>query len=381
MSHHRWVKERPMYSRSLQKPDGRKLTLYSRQPIEGALSAPSPSTEPVAANPHFRWHPLRGEWIAYASHRQDRTFLPPPEYNPLGPTTDPLVPTELPQGRYDMAVFDNRFPSMTPLAKDPPASVVETRPANGACEVVVFTQDAKASLGELPLDQVDLLFQVWADRTRALGELPQIEYVMPFENRGVEVGVTVHHPHGQIYAYPFVPSVPARMLQEQLVFWKVHQRGLLQHLIEQELEQRSRIIYAGEHAVAFVPAWARYPYEVWVAPIKPAGTFADLTPAARWDLAKALKVTLLKYDGLWGRKFPYLQVWYQAPTDGCAHPEAHLHAEIWPPYRTRDKLKYLAGTELGAGMFAMDALPEDKARELQAVAVDLEALTGEEAPR
>jgi UDPglucose--hexose-1-phosphate uridylyltransferase len=261
---------------------------------------------------------------------------------------------------------------MTPLARHPPESLTETRPANGACEVVVFTQDAKASLGELPVDQVDLLFQVWADRTRVLGGLPQIEYVMPFENRGVEVGVTVHHPHGQIYAYPFVPPVPARMLEEQRRFWEVHQRGLLQHLIEQELETTSRLLYASEHAVAFVPAWARYPYEVWVAPIKPVATFLDLTPEVRQELARALKVTLLKYDGLWNRRFPYLQVWYQAPTDDRPHPEAHLHAQIWPPYRTRDKLKYLAGTELGAGMFAMDALPEDKARELQAVAVHLD---------
>jgi UDPglucose--hexose-1-phosphate uridylyltransferase len=161
------------------------------------------------------------------------------------------------------------------------------------------------------------------------------------------------------------------MQAEQSAYWEKHGRGLLQDLVQRELGEGTRGIYRGAHAVAFVPAWARYPYEVWVAPIEPVATFCDLSPAQRGDLARALKTTLLKYDGLWGRELPYLQVWYQAPTDGRPHPEAHLHAELWPAYRTPEKLKYLAGTELGAGTFAMDALPEDKARELQAVPVAL----------
>jgi UDPglucose--hexose-1-phosphate uridylyltransferase len=115
---------------------------------------------------------------------------------------------------------------------------------------------------------------------------------------------------------------------------------------------------------------ARYPYEVWIAPIEPVPGFAQLAPAQRADLARALKTVLLKYDGLWQRPFPYLMAWYQAPTDGAPHPEAHVHAQFYPPYRTRDKLKYLAGTELAAGMFASDALPEDKALELQRVVVE-----------
>ena len=204
--------------------------------------------------------------------------------------------------------------------------------------------------------------------------MPQIQYVMPFENRGVEVGVTIHHPHGQIYAYPFVPPIPARMLAEERAYWDKNGRGLLEDLLEREIAEGTRLIYRGDHAVAFVPAWARYPYEVWVAPIKKTAQFADLSPDQRRDLARALKVTLLKYDGLWGRPFPYLQVWYQAPTDSAPHPEAHLHAELWPPYRTRDRLKYLAGTEIGAGTYAMDALPEDKARDLIAVPVPEGAL-------
>lgn len=362
-----------MYSHKLLKPDGRQLTLYSRYPIAADITAPSPSNEPIVANPYLRWHPLRGEWVAYASHRQGRTFMPPPEYNPLAPTKDQRFPTELPQGRYDVAVFDNRFPSMTLAAHDAPASIVDTLPANGVCEVVVFTQDSQASLGALELDHIELLLSVWGDRTRLVGENPQIQYVLPFENRGVEVGVTLHHPHGQIYAYPFVPPVPAQMGECEQKYYQVHQRSLLQDMIQREIADNQRIIYLDQQAIAFVPVCARYPYEVWIAPIEPAATFMDLTLEQRQGLARALKTVTLKYDNLWNRPFPYLMAWFQAPTDGQLHPESHLHAEFYPPYRTRDRLKYLAGTELAAGMFANDALPEEKAKELQAVVVNLEA--------
>src|SRR5512147_2509828 len=141
-----------MHLLKLQKPDGRLLTLYSRQAISGVGDAPSPQKEPVRANPHLRWHPLRGEWVAYASHRQNRTFLPPPEYNPLAPTTDPAHPTELPPGDYDVAVFENCFPALNGKAEESaPPAIVPTRAGKGACEVVVFTQDPNASLGALPL--------------------------------------------------------------------------------------------------------------------------------------------------------------------------------------------------------------------------------------
>ncbi len=186
------------------------------------------------------------------------------------------------------------------------------------------------------------------------------------------MGVTLLHPHGQIYAYPFVPPVPAKMLEMQQKYYQEHQRGLLQDLIQKEIQDNQRILYLDDDAIAFVPVCARYPYEVWLAPIQPAATFLDLTEKQRQGLARALKTVTLKYDGLWHRPFPYLMAWFQAPTDGTYHPEAHLHAEFYPPYRTKERLKYLAGTELAAGMFANDALPEDKAKELQAVHVNLE---------
>jgi UDPglucose--hexose-1-phosphate uridylyltransferase len=361
-----------MHLLRLTKPDGRYLILYAREPLPRSLQAPSASATPINPNSHLRWHPLRGEWVAYAGHRQNRTFLPPPEYNPLAASADPSHPTEVPAGPWEVAVFENLFPTLTPLAHDPPHLIVPTRPGHGACEVVVFTQDPSTSLGQLPLEHVRLLVDVWAQRYEELGARDDVQYVFPFENRGVEVGVTLHHPHGQIYAYPFVPPIPARELDEQRAYYERHGRGLLaDHLRAEIADGPQRILYIGPHVVALVPVCARYPYEVWVAPLRAAASLADLTAEERNDFARALKIVLLKYDGLWQRPFPYIMVFHQAPTDGRPHPEAHVHVEFYPAYRMPNRLKYLAGSEIGAGVFTADTLPDDKAAELRAVEVPL----------
>jgi UDPglucose--hexose-1-phosphate uridylyltransferase len=321
----------------------------------------------------LRWQPLRGEWVAYAGHRQHRTFLPPAEYNPLAPSSDPNHPTEVPAGPWDVAVFENLFPTLALTAQEVAELPVATAPGRGVCEVVVFTQDATASLGTLPLRHLELLIEVWADRYEDLGSLADVAYVYPFENRGVEVGVTLHHPHGQIYAYPFVPPVAARELEQQRAYYQQHGTGLLEAMIGRELADGVRVLYCGPRATAFTPICARYSYEVWVAPRRAAPSFAALTPDERRDFARAMKTVLLKYDGLWNRPFPYILAFHQAPTDGRLHAEAHLHAEFYPAYRMRGRLKYLAGSEIGAGVFTADTLPEDTVKELQAVQVDVDA--------
>jgi UDPglucose--hexose-1-phosphate uridylyltransferase len=365
-----------LHKHCMTKPDGRRLILYGREPIHVA-EAPSPSAEPSEGDSHFRWHPFRGEWVAYAAHRQHRTFLPPPEYNPLAPSTDPSQPTEMPVGTYDVGVFENRFPTMRLDAGEAPSSLVRTRPGTGVCEVVVYTQDPSASLGALSLDHLEVVLEALADRYRELGGRPDIQYVMPFENRGVEVGVTLHHPHGQIYAFPFVPPLAELELRHQADYYRRHGRGLLAAHLDEELRDGRRMLYRGDEAVAFIPAFARYPYEVWIAPRRAVPSLAGLSPNERRDLARALKTVLTKYDGLWNRPFPYVMVFHQAPTDGEAHPEAHCHLECYSAFRMPGRLKYLAGSELGAGLFTSDTLPEAKAAELQAVPVDL----GEDGPR
>lgn len=354
------------------KPDGRRMTLYGRAPVILHGAVPSPFPEALVPNPHLRWHPLRGEWITYAAYRQGRVFQSPSDADPFAVTSDAANPTELPAGIYDIAVFDNRFPSLTQSAHDAPPSTVPTAAASGRCEVIVYAQDPKTALGRLPLPHIELLMEVWADRTARAAVDPNIRYVLPFESRGAEMGATVAHPHGQLYAYPFVPPVPARMLESELAFYREHERTLLGSLIGKELQSGARMLYEGPHAVAFVPACARYPYEVWVGPIEAVSGLPQLSQAQRSDLARALKTVLLKYEYLWEKPFPYLMAWYQAPVDSVAHPETHLHAELSGPYRARDRLKMPGGTELAAGLFVMDVLPEEKARELQQIQVDLD---------
>lgn len=360
-----------MQKKQFLKPDGRKMTLYSRRPISASIEATNPPHDPIVGGPHMRWHPLRGEWVVYASHRQNRTFLPPKEYSPLAVTRSPEFPTELPAGDYDIAVFENLFPSFAENAENGPDCTVPTRPAFGVCEVVVFTQNPETSLGMLSVDEVQLVLEVWADRTKDIGSRNGIQYVMPFENRGVEVGVTLHHPHGQIYSYPVIPPIPAKMLEMEKQHLAENGQALMENFIKSEQSDGRRIIHQEEGAISFVPACARYPYETWIAPKRRVGWLHDLNPAEIKDLARTLKTVLLKFDNLWNKPFPYLMVLYQAPTDGSAHPESHAHFQIYPPYRTRDRLKFLAGTELGAGIFVNDALPEEKAAELRAVEVSL----------
>jgi UDPglucose--hexose-1-phosphate uridylyltransferase len=361
-----------MDTRHLVKPDGRSLTLYSRGALTADFTAPSPSLEPHTPNPHLRWHPLRAEWIAYAGHRQHRTFLPPPGYNPLAPSAgDHSV--EVPAGDWEVAVFDNLFPTFVGTASPPPPLEVPTKPARGCCEVVVFAQDPQASLGALPLSHVELIVDVWADRYESVGRRADVEYVFPFENRGVEVGVTLHHPHGQIYGYPFVPPVASRTLTQERLYFDQHQRGLMEDLVATEVRSQVRLVYRGPHAVAFMPSCARYAYELWVVPYRRAPSLAALTGSERQDFARALKTVLLKFDALWQRPFPYVLVIHQAPTDGLTHYQTHVRLELYPAYRMPGRLKYLAGSELGAGVFTADTVPEETVKELQAVVVDVDA--------
>lgn len=365
------MNKQDLYKKVIKKPDGRDLILYSRHSIPENIIGTNPHHDPIIGQPHMRWHPLREEWVAYASHRQNRTFLPPKQYNPLAVTSSEDFPTELPQGEYDVAVFPNLFPSFMLSANSAPESILPTRPANGYCEVVVFTKDSDASLGTLSLDRIMMLFQVWADRYQIIKDFSDIKYIMPFENRGVEMGVTLHHPHGQIYSYPFIPPLIGQMLKSQKDFFHRNKRTLLQDLATKEISDKQRIVHRGHSTTAFVPACARYPYEVWIVPDKPVSFPYELEQNEILDLARTLKTLLMKYDGLWSRAFPYLMLLYAAPVDGEKYPEWHFHIQISPPYRSRDRLKFLAGTELGAGTFINDSLPEEKAAELREVEVTL----------
>ncbi|MEZ0348185.1 MAG: galactose-1-phosphate uridylyltransferase [Thermus sp.] len=343
------------YRRHHRKRDGRELILYGLTPWE---EAPLPEgEEALAPAPHLRYHPLRGEWVVYAAHRQERTFLPPKEHCPLCPSREGAFPTEIPFTRFQVAVFENRFPALVSSPPSPPSGLpVAAEAARGRCEVVVYTPAHTGSLATLSEEERLLLAWVWRERYQALYSLPGVRFVMPFENRGEAVGVTLHHPHGQIYAYPFVPPLLER---ESAAF---RERPVLQELMPRLEAYR---VDEEEGFLAFVPPFARYPYEVWVAPRERhpgPWTFGEGEMAA---FARLLGRVVARYDALFGEPFPYVMVFHAAPLG--EERTFHFHVEFYPPKRTRDKLKFLAGTELGAGTFVVDALPEDTARRLREV--------------
>jgi UDPglucose--hexose-1-phosphate uridylyltransferase len=318
----------------------------------------------------LRWNPLLREWVITATQRQERTFLPPRDYCPLCPTRPGGFETEIPAPTFEIVVFQNRFPSLRPEPPEPAVAsegVFAVRPAQGVCEVVVYTPVHDTTLAAQSVEHIRQLIAVWTDRYRELGALPFVEYVFIFENKGEVIGVTLDHPHGQIYAYPYVPPVPARELHAAREYRSKTGKCLHCELLALERRDGRRIVFENDDFLAVVPFYARWPYEVHVAASRHAGSLAELSDPEARGLAGALKRLLTGYDALFGISMPYIMAMHQAPTDGQEHPEAHFHIEFYPPYRTATKLKYLAGSEEGAGSFINDSLAEEKAAELRAV--------------
>ena len=318
----------------------------------------------------LRWDPTLREWVAYATHRQDRTFLPPAEYCPLCSTRPGGFPTEVEREHYEIAVFENKYPSFAPdasLAGEPGSVLTPTAPGRGVCEVVLYSDDHDSTLASMSERRIRNLIEVWADRYTDLGGREEVEYVFIFENKGEAIGVTLHHPHGQIYGFPFIPPRPAKELQAAREY-KEQNEGSCLHcdVLAQEHEDGRRVVAKGEHFTAFIPFYAHFPFEAHVYTRRCAPSIADLGADERRDLASVLKRLLVGYDSLFGFSFPYMMVMHQAPTDGEDHTcIAHFHIEFYPPNRTADKLKYQAGSETGAGAFIMDVLPEKTAETLR----------------
>jgi UDPglucose--hexose-1-phosphate uridylyltransferase len=318
----------------------------------------------------LRWDPTLREWVAYATHRQDRTFLPPAEYCPLCPTRPGGFPTEIEREHYDIVVFENKFPSFARDAgvpDEPGSPLTPTAPGRGVCEVVVYSDDHAATLASLGERRIRNLIEVWADRYGELGAREEVAYVFIFENKGEAIGVTLHHPHGQIYGFPFIPPRPARELQAAREYREQNDGSCLHcDVLAQEQEDGRRVVVKGEHFTAFIPFYAHFPFEVHLYARRCASSIVDLEEDERSDLASVLKRLLVGYDALFGFSLPYMMVMHQAPTDGHDYGGiAHFHIEFYPPNRTGEKLKYLAGSETGAGAFIMDVLPEKSAETLR----------------
>ena len=367
--------------------DGRELIYFGDHADEEAGYPDLRPLPRIEVSSQVRYDPLLGEWVIVAGHRQDRTFLPPADHCPLDPSTPDRL-TEIPAPSYQVVVFENRFPSLVAGggmgegvpgggagegvpgggvgegSGDDPNGLLATRPGNGRCEVVCFSQDHNASFADLTHDQAALVLAAWIDRSAALAALPGVEQVYCFENRGREIGVTLSHPHGQIYAYPFVTPRTARMLATSGAYQRETGRNLFDDVLAAEVADGSRIVLAGEHWVAFVPHAAHWPYEVHLYPRRRQPDLLGLEPAEMDEFCDVYLDLLRRFDRLFDAPAPYISGWHQAPV-GPGRAEFALHLELFTIRRAPGKLKYLAGSESGMDAFTNDIAPESAAATLR----------------
>ncbi|MFJ5955505.1 galactose-1-phosphate uridylyltransferase [Paenarthrobacter sp. NPDC092416] len=332
---------------------------------------------PVRGEPgEVRYDALSGEWVAVAAHRQSRTHLPPAHQCPICPTTADN-PSEIPAADYDVVVFENRFPSLGPALGDIPRPPVAgsaghgiSGPAFGRCEVVAFTPQHTGSFAELGETRARTVIEAWAQRTEALSALPGIQQVFPFENRGADIGVTLHHPHGQIYAYPYVtPRAATLGAVARKYYDDVNgKETLAASLLKAEREDGSRMVLEAKHFSAYVPFAARWPLEIHLVPHRSVPDLAALSGEERDELSHVYLDLLKRLDALYPTPMPYISAWHQAPLEATLRPAGQLHLQLTSPRRAADKLKYLAGSEAAMGAFINDTTPEAVAERLRNVA-------------
>ena len=326
-----------------------------------------------------RWHPLREEWVVVAAHRQNRPWsgemvenseITVPEYIDdcyLCPRNE-RVSGSFNEDYTGVYVFNNDLPCVgadAPIELETPAGIYKNRPANGIARVICYSPKHNLSLAELSVSEIENVIAVWQKQYLELGSRDKVNHVLIFENKGETVGVSNPHPHGQIYATNFVfktIETEAKAAQKHL-----NETGniLFEDIIRAEQTDGRRIIFENEHAIAFLPYFARYAYEIYVAPKKARRSVAEMNDAESASFAQVLQKVLVKYDNLWKMPFPYVMPLHNSPTDSADYSGFHFHIQFHPPLRKPNLLKYLAGPEIGGGNFLSDTAPEEKAAELQ----------------
>ncbi|MGH9398293.1 MAG: galactose-1-phosphate uridylyltransferase [Terriglobia bacterium] len=309
----------------------------------------------------LRWNPTVREWVSTASARQGRPVMPA-DGCPFDPGSG-RVPDH-----YDTLIYPNDFPAFSIPPPEPAIQgddLYRVRKSLGKCDVVLYHPGHKKLLAELPISHITKVVRLWRKRFEELRGMRGIRYVLIFENKGAVIGVTMPHPHGQIYAFPFIPPRLEKEVAAARAHYRARHRCLYCDILRKERKDGRRVIAENGSFSAFIPFYARWPYEVHIVSRRHLGTLADFSPAEEEALSQMLKWVVSKYDNLYGFSFPYMMVLHQSPTLG-KYNFFHFHIEFYPPYRSKDKLKYLAGVETGSGTFLNDSLAEEKAAELRA---------------
>lgn len=379
----RWTPARPQEATALitrhatRLADGRELIYFddADTALSGGRAVDARTLDPRPETATMRQDVLTGDWVSIAAARQNRVFLPPDDQDPLAPASA-TNPSEIPSN-YDVAVFENRSPSFGPALAEPqdassPARLSDladlgigrSRTAIGRCEVVCFSPESSGSFGSQTVSRARTVIEAWADRTAALSALPGIEQVFPFENRGEAIGVTLHHPHGQIYAYPYITPRTLRLIDSV-----ERMPGLFSDLLAFELASE-RVVLRGEHWSAFVPFAARWPIEIHLMPHRQVPDFAQTTDDERDELAVLYRRLLRGLDRVYDTQIldgttPYIAAWHQAPVN-VHRDDIRLHLQLTSPRRAADKLKYLAGSEAAMGAWVSDVTPEHTAELVRA---------------
>lgn len=359
--------------------DGRELLYFFDHPDQHEDFVPPADLRELPERPaaaRLRRDPLTGEWVSCAAHRQGRTHLPPADECPLCASA-PDRSTEVAAAQYDVVVFENRFPSFGPGQHEHERSdaLGATYPAEGRCEVIAFGADHEDSFGDLGPQRARTVVEAWAQRTAELSALPGVEQVFAFENRGAQIGVTLHHPHGQIYSYPYVTPRTLTQLEQAQRHRAKTGRNLMQDVLDFEVGEGTRVVERTEHFTVFVPFAARMPIEVHVVPNRHVADLAGLTGEERADLAEVYLRLIRGVDALYLTPTPYIAAWFQAPVRHPGAEELRLHLQLTSPRRAEDKLKYLAGSEAAMGAFIADVTPETTAERLRAALGTLNGAT------
>lgn len=310
----------------------------------------------------LRYHPLIKDWVMIASHRQNRPQMPK-DYCPFCPGSG-RVPDA-----FDVLEYDNDFPALSqnpPVPDDVATDFFKTREAYGKCEVILYSPNHTITLPELPTEHIAKLVDLWCERFETISADEKIKYVFIFENRGEAVGVTMPHPHGQIYGYSVVPMKLRVELDSAKEYFGEHGKCIFCEMMDQEKAFGKRVIFETEHFMVFLPFFTEYPYGVYVIAKRHVGTITELTAEERVDLAETLRRTAGMLDSLFGYKFPYMMCMHNAPVNGEDTSDYyHFHIEFFPPMRSAEKIKFNASSETGAWAHCNPTAPEEKAVELR----------------
>jgi UDPglucose--hexose-1-phosphate uridylyltransferase len=315
----------------------------------------------------LRWDPLLEEWIIVSGTRANRPMLPK-KYCPFCPGS-----REVPNSEWTVLSLPNRFPALNPNAAYPiikSEGIYRTRASKGVCEIILYTPKHDTTLAELSIANIKSVINLWSQRYKELSHKNYIKHIFIFENKGREIGVTLDHPHGQIYGFPFIPPLIQKELKNSRKFWKKTNCCLFCKIIEKEQKNKSRLIDENKDFICFIPFFAHWPYGVHIYPKRHIRNLLELENSEKESFALILKRILRRFDNLFNISFPYMMVLHQAPTNRKLYPYYHLHLEFYPPYREKNRIKYFASVETGSGTTTFDYTPELKAKELRDSSTD-----------